>query len=60
MENEDIKKDQGTKINAKNQIIMVVTREMKAGILIMNKQSQIQVKTAKNHFFAKQTAPTAM
>ena len=30
---------------------MVVTREMKAGILITNKQSQIQAKTVKKSFF---------
>ena len=51
MENEEIKEDQGMKINTKNRNIAVVTREMKAGILITNKQSQIQAKNSEKSFF---------
>ena len=51
MENEEIKEDQGMKLNAKNRIIAVVTREMKAGMLITNKQSQNSGKNSEKSFF---------
>ena len=53
-EREKIREDRGMKKNVKNRIIEVVMEEVKAGILTVTKEHQIQVITAKNHFLLKQ------